>query len=140
MSVPEEQSQNENELHSDLLIFKLQKDQLPRKDRISEMILKSTNVVDLIASDLLGVAKGTYTTVSPEWQNGPCSDVLYIPHLGIQKSLPPILIEAQLIVNEAFMQRLFQYCQLSNNFIKRIRWFWYFALISCLPQLFDYKV
>jgi hypothetical protein len=118
-------------VHSDLLTFKLQKDQLPGKDRISKMILKSTSAVDLIASDLLDVAKGTYTTASSEWQNGSCSDVLYIPRLGIQKSLPPILIEVQLIVNEAFMQRLLQYCQIVQQLYKTYP----LVLVFCTDKL-----
>jgi hypothetical protein len=118
-------------VHSDLLTFKLQTDQLPGKDRISKMILRSTSVVDLIASDLLDVAKGTYTTASSEWQNGSCSDILYIPRLGIQKSLPPILIEVQLIVNEAFMQRLLQYCQIVQQLYKTYP----LVLIFCTDKL-----
>lgn len=75
------------------------------------MILKSTSVVDPVESDLMDVAKGTYTTASSEWQNGSSSDVLYVSRLCIQNSLSPILIEVQLMLNEAFMQRLVQYCQ-----------------------------
>lgn len=98
-------------MRSDLLTFKLPMDQLPGKGQLSKMIMKTPNVVDLVTSDLLDVPKGTYTTASTEWQNGSRSDILYVPRLGIQNSLPPILIEVQLIINEPFMQRLVQYCQ-----------------------------
>ncbi|KAI9470507.1 MAG: hypothetical protein EXX96DRAFT_359276 [Benjaminiella poitrasii] len=60
---------------TDMLTFSLPIDQLPGKDRFSKTIIKTSNVIDLAASDLLGVPKGTYTSVSTEWQNGSCSDV-----------------------------------------------------------------
>lgn len=92
-------------------MFKLPEDQLPGSDRLSKAILKSAAVVDLVASHILDVPKGTYTTASSEWQDGCSGDTLYIPRLAIQRSLPPILIEVQLVVNETFMQRLLRYCQ-----------------------------
>lgn len=71
-------------------------------------MLKTQSVIDMIAMDLLKVPNGTYTFADTEWRDGR-SDVLYTPRLGIQKSLPPILIEIQKIVNESFMQRLVHY-------------------------------
>lgn len=64
----------------------------------------------MVTTDLLEVPNGTYTLADTEWKDGR-SDVLYVPRLGIQSSLPPILIEVQKTVHEPFMQRLIHYCQ-----------------------------
>lgn len=95
----------------ELLTFKVLNDQLPGKDRISKQILRSQSVIDLISLDLLNVPSGTYTTASTEWDNGTVSDILYVPLLGSRNSLPPILIEIQLVVDEAFMPRVISYSQ-----------------------------
>ncbi|KAI9365629.1 hypothetical protein BD770DRAFT_423547 [Pilaira anomala] len=50
--------------------------------------------------------KGTYTTASTEWGNGSRSDSLYVPCLGIQNSLPPILIEFTPVDGKPWMQRI----------------------------------
>lgn len=105
-------------VHNDLHTLKVQKKQLPGKDQVSKMILKSSKVIDLITSDLLGVSEGNYTVASTEWQDGTYSDILYVPRLGIQKSLPPILKEIYLIINEAFIQGLVQYGQSVYNHLQ----------------------
>ncbi|CAO3695429.1 hypothetical protein G6F70_008979 [Rhizopus microsporus] len=100
-------NQDENEIVIDaLLSFKLPPDQLPGTDQLSKSILKTSTAIDIITSNLLDVPKGTYTIAGTEWANGSRSDILYVPYLGIQNSLPPILIEVQSIVNVTFMERL----------------------------------
>ncbi|ORZ15956.1 hypothetical protein BCR42DRAFT_416209 [Absidia repens] len=95
----------------DLLLFRLPLDQLPGQDKFSKAVLKQSTVIDLVTSELLGVPPGTYITADTDWGDGCRSDVVYIPRLGIQKTLPPILVEIQATVNESFMQRMIRYCQ-----------------------------
>lgn len=63
-------------------------------DLISKLILKESKVVDLITQAMLDVSSGTYIAVGPtKWSDGTRSDVVYIPHLSINKTSPPILIK-----------------------------------------------
>ncbi|RCH88512.1 hypothetical protein CU097_011284 [Rhizopus azygosporus] len=100
-------------------------------DQLSKSILKTSTAIDIIASDLLNIPKGTYTTASTEWDNGSRSDILYVPYLGIQSSLPPILIEVQAIVNEAFMERLVKYNQSAKQLYKSYP----LVMIFCVDEL-----
>ncbi|CAO3600870.1 unnamed protein product [Absidia cylindrospora] len=59
------------------------------------------------------------------------SDVVYIPRLGIQKTLPPILVEIQATVNESFMQRMIRYCQ---NVIQ-VHESYPLALVICIDKV-----
>ncbi|KAI9250123.1 hypothetical protein EDC94DRAFT_527223, partial [Helicostylum pulchrum] len=61
-------------------------------------ILKTLTAINIITSDLLEVPKGTYITANSEWDDGSRTDIPYVPCLGIQNSLPPILIEVQSVV------------------------------------------
>ncbi|CEG69300.1 hypothetical protein RMATCC62417_05398 [Rhizopus microsporus] len=101
-----------------MLTFRLSNDQLPGKDQFSKKLLKTQDVIDFVVAEILEVPKGTYVSAGTEWNDGSRSDILYTPRLSIQKSLPPILIEIQLIVNEAFMQRLISYSQKVLNIYK----------------------
>ncbi|KAI7897644.1 uncharacterized protein BX663DRAFT_556497 [Cokeromyces recurvatus] len=84
-----------------LLTFKLPSTCLPEQDILSERILKNQKVIDLIVTSLLNIIPtGTYGVASRKWLNNTKSDILYEPKLEIQKSLPPILIEVQAIVEE----------------------------------------
>ncbi|GAA5806544.1 hypothetical protein HPULCUR_012080 [Helicostylum pulchrum] len=67
------------------------------------------SIEDLIVSSLLDIPAGTYGIASSEWHNNTRSDILYSPKLDIQKSLPPVLIEVQAIVDKKFILRLMQY-------------------------------
>ncbi|KAI8393312.1 uncharacterized protein BYT42DRAFT_596262 [Radiomyces spectabilis] len=89
----------------DLLTFELPPYRLPGQDLLTKQILKMQTTTDLLA-----VPKGTYATADSEWKDGR-SDVLSVPPLGIQNSLPPILIEVQKTVHEPFMQRLIDYAR-----------------------------
>ncbi|KAI9489847.1 hypothetical protein BDB00DRAFT_769882, partial [Zychaea mexicana] len=106
-------------------------DQLPGADLLSKAILKTSTAIDIITSDLLNVPKGTYTTATTEWDNGSRSDILYVPCLGIQNSLPPILIEVQAIVNEASMERLFKYSQNAKQVYKSYP----LVMVFCIDKL-----
>ncbi|KAG0932457.1 hypothetical protein G6F32_011365 [Rhizopus arrhizus] len=89
------------------------------------------NEVNTTTSDLLNVPKGTYTTASAEWNNGSHGDILYVPCLGVQNSLPPILIEVQSIVNEAFMERLVKYSQSAKHLYKS----YLLVMVFCIDKL-----
>ncbi|KAG1172456.1 hypothetical protein G6F70_005581 [Rhizopus microsporus] len=104
------QSSDEQDVLDDISTFALSRHHLPGTDRFSKLILQTPSLIDLIALELLDVPGGTYTAAGTEWSDGTRSDVLYVPRLGVQqRSLPPILIEVQLVVNEAFMRRLQNY-------------------------------
>ncbi|CAO3606904.1 unnamed protein product [Mucor hiemalis] len=94
---------------NDLLTFELPSTLLPGRDILSKRILKNQKVIDLIVDSLLNIPAGTYGVASSEWLNDTRSDTLYEPKLDIQKSLPPVLIEVQALVDERFMMRLMQY-------------------------------
>ncbi|KAL1929296.1 hypothetical protein VTP01DRAFT_2355 [Rhizomucor pusillus] len=100
-------SQLENE-DDDLLLFELPSDNLPGSDRLSKCILRTPTVINIVATGLLDIPNNTYTIANTEWKGSRC-DILYIPNLAIQQSLPPILVEVQKSVNESFMRRLLQY-------------------------------
>lgn len=118
-------------MNDDLISFRLLKDQLPGKDLFSKKLLKTQEVIDLVADELLNVPKGTYISAGTEWNNGSRSDILYMPRLPIQKSLPPILIEIQQVVNEAFMQRLINYSQNASNIYGNYP----IALVFCIEKV-----
>ncbi|KAI9480301.1 MAG: hypothetical protein EXX96DRAFT_562020 [Benjaminiella poitrasii] len=107
----ENHSNGGNDSDDALIDFQLPMDKLPGKDLLSKMILKTKVVMDLVASELLDIGDGNYVNAGTEWHNGSRSDVLYVSRDGILNSLPPILIEVQLTVNEAFMHKLVQYSQ-----------------------------
>ncbi|KAI8889106.1 hypothetical protein K501DRAFT_291282 [Backusella circina FSU 941] len=94
---------------NELLTFELPSAFLPGRDILSKRILKNQKVIDLIVNSLLNIPAGTYGAASSEWINNTRSDTLYEPKLDIQKSLPPVLIEVQAMVDEKFMMRLMQY-------------------------------
>lgn len=95
-------------LDDDLLLFELPSDNLPGSDRLSKCILRTPTVINIVATGLLDIPNNTYTIANTEWKGSRC-DILYIPNLAIQQSLPPILVEVQKSVNESFMRRLLQY-------------------------------
>ncbi|KAJ8653846.1 hypothetical protein O0I10_010527 [Lichtheimia ornata] len=101
--------QNEEFDDSDLLTFRLPVNYLPGQDIVSKRVLNDQRIIDVIAKSLLCVPDGTYTTALNQLRNGTCCDVLYLPSVAQRKSLPPILIEVQRTVNEAFMRRLIMY-------------------------------
>lgn len=81
-------------LEQHLLTFWHPQDRLTGSDLISKLILKESKVVDLITQAMLDVSSGTYIAVGPtKWSDGTRSDVVYIPHLSINKTSPPILIK-----------------------------------------------
>ncbi|KAI9496116.1 hypothetical protein BDB00DRAFT_758940, partial [Zychaea mexicana] len=80
--------------------------------------VKTQVVIDLVVGELLDVPNRIYTSAETEWQKASRSDILYKPRLAIQNSLPPILIENQLTVNEPFMQRLVSYSQSALSIYK----------------------
>ncbi|CAO3695361.1 unnamed protein product [Rhizopus stolonifer] len=71
--------------------------------------------------------------------NGSRSDILYVPCLGIQSSLPPILIEVQSVVNEAFMERLVRYSQNAKQLCKSYPLVIVFCIDKLSPMTFSTK-
>jgi hypothetical protein len=94
---------------NELLTFKLPSTFLPGQDILSKRILKNQKVIDLIVNSLLNIPAGTYGVASIERLNNTRSDTLYEPRLDIRRSLPPVLIEVQAVVDEKFMMRLIFY-------------------------------
>ncbi|KAG1167558.1 hypothetical protein G6F47_001588 [Rhizopus delemar] len=60
------------------------------------MILRDSNVVDMIVTTVVGEnARSLYTSKPTEWPNGTKSDIVYTASATSSK-LPPVLIEVQL--------------------------------------------
>ncbi|KAI9494230.1 hypothetical protein BDB00DRAFT_787278 [Zychaea mexicana] len=92
-----------------LLTFVLPDSLCPGNDQLSKAILKDQMTIDLITKSLLDTPANTYTTDDTEWPDRTRCDVLYVPKLAVQSSLPPVLIEVQQIVNNDFLRRAFRY-------------------------------
>ncbi|KAI8374510.1 uncharacterized protein BYT42DRAFT_535691 [Radiomyces spectabilis] len=103
-------SEDTETIDDDLLTFVLPSDYLPGMDLPSKRVLKTQVIADLIAQSLLQVSNGTYCSAGTEWKNGMRSDVLYTPRLALQTTLPPILVEVQKKLSEAFIRRIILYC------------------------------
>ncbi|KAL0078385.1 hypothetical protein J3Q64DRAFT_1824822 [Phycomyces blakesleeanus] len=114
----EQKSHDDDGVSDEILTFRLPNNRVPGKDQFSKQMLKTQGVIDLVVGELLDVPDGTYMSAETEWQNASRSDILYKPRLAIQNSLPPILIEIQLTVNEPFMQRLVSYSQSALSIYK----------------------
>ncbi|KAI8637098.1 hypothetical protein BD408DRAFT_486451 [Parasitella parasitica] len=95
---------NENNLY---LPFELR----PDTDGTSKFIMNDKTVKNIIIHELLGsnISNNLYHSASTEWSDGTKSDVLYVP-AEVNNDQPPILIEIQNSVDQAFMIRLIQYC------------------------------
>ncbi|KAI9468491.1 MAG: hypothetical protein EXX96DRAFT_624112 [Benjaminiella poitrasii] len=95
---------NENNLYSP---FELR----PGTDVTSKFIMNDKTVKNIIIHELLGsnISNNLYHSASTEWSDGTKSDVLYVP-TEVNNDQPPILIEIQNSVDQAFMIRLIQYC------------------------------
>ncbi|ORZ02196.1 hypothetical protein BCR43DRAFT_481171 [Syncephalastrum racemosum] len=100
----------------ELDVYDLPGEHLPGSDKLSKALLKNKIIVDAIANSLLDVPHGTYIADDSEWKDNSRSDVLLVPRLTIQRSLPPILIEVQHTVNKAFLRRVMRY---STHIIER---------------------
>ncbi|OAD67155.1 hypothetical protein PHYBLDRAFT_174540 [Phycomyces blakesleeanus NRRL 1555(-)] len=85
---------------------------IPGRDKMSRMVLKHQDVVDIIKKELLDAPNGTYTLADSDWNNSRC-DVLYMSNLPL--SFPPVLIEVQNTINDLFLHRLVSY---SLNVVK----------------------
>ncbi|KAL0095428.1 hypothetical protein J3Q64DRAFT_1713059 [Phycomyces blakesleeanus] len=92
--------------HHNLLTMTLPLEYIPGCDKMSRMVLKHQDVVDLITKELLNSPNGTYTLADGDWNNLRC-DVLYMSKLPL--SFPPVLIEVQNTINNLFLQRLVSY-------------------------------
>ncbi|KAI7891628.1 uncharacterized protein EV154DRAFT_507367 [Mucor mucedo] len=125
------ESAEESSMFNDVLTFKLHNNQLPGKDQFSKEMLKTQEVMDIVVGGLLNVPKGTYTSAETEWHNSSKSDILYKPRLAAQSSLPPVLVEVQLTVNEPFMQRVVSYAQNAMNTYK----LYPIVLIFCIDRV-----
>ncbi|KAI9019336.1 hypothetical protein CLU79DRAFT_863573, partial [Phycomyces nitens] len=79
-------------------------------DRLSKHIFKIQVFIDLVTASTQEVSIGTYTTAETEWKNSTKSDVVYVPQLSIQSSLPSFLIEVQNFVDKVFIQCVDSYC------------------------------
>ncbi|KAG0862805.1 hypothetical protein G6F16_012265 [Rhizopus arrhizus] len=83
----------------------------PGTDVTSKFIMNDKTVKNIIIHELLGsnISNNLYHSASTEWSDGTKSDVLYVP-TEVNNDQPPILIEIQNSVDQAFMIRLIQYC------------------------------
>ncbi|KAG1610665.1 hypothetical protein G6F46_009844 [Rhizopus delemar] len=68
---------------------------IPGSDKMSPMVLKHQDVVDLITKELLDAPNSIYTLADGDWNNSRC-DVLYMSNLPL--SFPPVLIESLNVV------------------------------------------
>ncbi|KAI8338225.1 hypothetical protein BC941DRAFT_34850 [Chlamydoabsidia padenii] len=73
---------------------------------MSKLILLNKDVIKVVVDTLLGNQEIEYKPGPTEWCNGSQSDVVYLPE---SSALPPILIEIQHTVNNAFLRRLMTY-------------------------------
>ncbi|KAG2197611.1 hypothetical protein INT47_006674 [Mucor saturninus] len=73
--------------------------------------MNDKTVKNIIIHELLGsnISSSLYHSASTEWSDETKSDILYVP-TEANNDQPPILIEIQNSVNQAFMIRLIQYC------------------------------
>lgn len=73
--------------------------------------MNDKTVKNIIVHELLGsnISNNLYNSASTEWSDGTKSNVLYVP-TEVSNDRPPILIEIQNRVDQAFMIRLIQYC------------------------------
>ncbi|KAJ8663368.1 hypothetical protein O0I10_000607 [Lichtheimia ornata] len=108
-------SEEEETADNALLTFGLPSNYLPGMDLPSKRVLKAQTTIDMIMRSLLDVSNGTYCSSGTEWNNGMRCDVLYTPRLSIHTSLPPVLIEVQRKINDAFIRRIIQYCLSVTN-------------------------
>ncbi|ORZ03819.1 hypothetical protein BCR43DRAFT_560420 [Syncephalastrum racemosum] len=99
-------------------------------DKSGKRVLKKKLVVGRVSNVHLEVPVGTYATADAEWHEGH-GDCLYLPRLGIQHSLPPILVEVQNVVNTAFMTRSVRYCQQIHTLHGRLP----ILVIFCVDKL-----
>ncbi|KAI9026507.1 hypothetical protein CLU79DRAFT_698323 [Phycomyces nitens] len=104
---------------------------------MSKQILKIQSIIDLVTVSTLEVPSGIYTTAGTEWKNGTKSDVVYVPRLSIQSSLPPFPIEVQNVVDEAFIQRVNSYClQIIQLYSSKLVVLVFFLHFKSNPQIF----
>ncbi|KAI7886790.1 hypothetical protein K492DRAFT_233296, partial [Lichtheimia hyalospora FSU 10163] len=108
-------NEEEEKADSALLTFGLPSNYLPGMDLPSKRVLKTQTTIDIVARSLLDVSNGTYCSSGTEWKNGMRCDVLYTPRLSVHTSLPPVLIEVQRRINDAFIRRIIQYCLSVTN-------------------------
>ncbi|KAG1277496.1 hypothetical protein G6F66_012278 [Rhizopus arrhizus] len=78
----------------------------PGTDITSKLIMNDKTVSIFVGSN---ITNNLYHSASTEWSDGTKSDVLYVP-TEVSDDQPPILIEIQNSVDQAFMIRLIQYC------------------------------
>ncbi|ORE02519.1 hypothetical protein BCV72DRAFT_297693 [Rhizopus microsporus var. microsporus] len=94
----------------DLFLFKLPDTYRPGSDKLSKSVAKHQAVVDLVTKALLNVSDNTYTAAETEWPDNICCDILYLPRLALNRTLPPVMVEIQSLVNQDLMNRAIQCC------------------------------
>ncbi|KAI9365898.1 hypothetical protein BD770DRAFT_377499 [Pilaira anomala] len=101
----------EKEKKLDLLSFIIPLKHRPGTDLMSKTILKDKKVINLIVSVLVGNhAINNYISQDGEWLDGKRADVLLVPAINVSESMPPVLIEIQNTLDNAYIHRLNKYC------------------------------
>ncbi|ORX45317.1 hypothetical protein DM01DRAFT_1174395 [Hesseltinella vesiculosa] len=109
-------SSQETDISDNHLLEKLPFYNLPGQDKFNKSIMKTKTMIDLVTMNLPTLCLGLTVPQIANWNGGKSSDVLHVAQLGIQQhSLPPILVEIQSTVDEAFTRRLIQYCENTRN-------------------------
>ncbi|KAI7889105.1 uncharacterized protein EV154DRAFT_446886, partial [Mucor mucedo] len=100
-------SQQDGNADTDILPLKWK----PGTDHVSKLLLNDPNVMNLIVRSLVGeiAPENSYTVAPTEWADNSRSDVLYTPRAEVTKTMPPILIVTQYLVDQEFMLRLIRY-------------------------------
>lgn len=101
---------NSIEVPEDIILFKVPRKFRPGTDLLSKLIVKQLSTVDAVTKSVLGVPDGTYMTSGTAFVDGSECDILYVPRLATNNSLPPVILEVQNIVSRNFMLRVIRYC------------------------------
>lgn len=101
---------NSIEVPEDIILFKVPRKFWPGTDLLSKLIVKQLSTVDAVTKSVLGVPDGTYMTSGTAFVDGSECDILYVPRLATNNSLPPVILEVQNIVSRNFMLRVIRYC------------------------------
>ncbi|CEI87796.1 hypothetical protein RMCBS344292_02204 [Rhizopus microsporus] len=96
-------------LDPELLLFAMDPKYPPGSDLISKLVLRNSDVVEMITITLIGPnAASLYLPRPTEWAGGSKSDTVYVANVS-STSLPPILIEVQHTITTEFIDRLINY-------------------------------
>ncbi|CEG82530.1 hypothetical protein RMATCC62417_17210 [Rhizopus microsporus] len=84
----------------------------PGTDTFSKTLLREKSIKDIIISTVIGkgITGDAYVVGSNEQLDGRRTDSLYLPLRQFGRDLPPVIVEAQKKVDQAFIIRAIRYC------------------------------